>query len=67
MKYKYLIINSQGKKVKTITIGAGANLWTHYNKYCKSKGYTQKIESNKYMGMMAWSNGTDTLEVIQVL
>jgi len=39
--------------------------WKKFNDYANSKGYNQRHEGSEYFGGMAWSNGTDTMELIK--
>ncbi|WP_252241621.1 hypothetical protein [Clostridium sp. ZBS18] len=56
-KLQSIIINNEGKKVKTITGTTNINgyFWDKFNKYCKSKGYTELIQGD-FEGGMAWRN-----------
>ena len=54
----YVWSMSKNKKVKTITGTTNSNgyFWNQFNKYCKEKGYTIRIENNKYTGGLVWQN-----------
>lgn len=63
-----IVINSKGKKVKTIsgTTNLNGYFYNTFNKYCKEKGYNQLLQDSKYTGGCAWSNGNDILEFIWI-
>jgi hypothetical protein len=61
-KLQAIIVNDEGKKVKTIsgTTNNNGYFWNQFNKYCKSKGYTEMVQGS-FTGGVAWKNTDDKI------
>lgn len=64
--FNAVVAGKQFKKFEKSTESFMNSTWEKFNNYAHHKGFTIPVEDKIYLGSMAWSNGSEIMELVKL-